>query len=152
MIFHSENSRKNLGLGCQEKETNMAEPEPVYKLYTYRYFVSFKIFDRWYMLISFTISAIASGFVMVGFSAVSTIISVIYDCGSLMMTLCTLTFLIAFIPMNFVVINCLKTRGLKYCLMVQAILAIIGGWSRQLIAVYPHFWIVLLGTIPIAVG
>jgi hypothetical protein len=89
---------------------------------------------------------------MVGFSAVSTILADIYETGSLIMTLCTLAFLIAFIPMNFVVIRCLETKGLRYCLMTCAVLTIIGGWIRQLISVYPQFWIVFIGTLPIAIG
>lgn len=107
---------------------------------------------RWVLLASFSLSLIASGFAMVGFASVSTIIADIYDTGAITLTLTTLIFLVEFVPMNFVVINQINTRGLRFCLLIAPVLTIVGGWMRQVISFYPHFWVVLIGTIPLGIG
>jgi hypothetical protein len=70
---------------------------------------------------------------MVGFSPVATTVEVIYDTGSLMLSMCTLEYLISFIPLNFVAIACLDKRGLRFTIVLAAALTLTGAWLRQII-------------------
>lgn len=70
---------------------------------------------RWYIMIAFAGNLISSGFCMVGFSSIAALICAIFDTPTLVPTLCVLLYLIAFIPMNFVVITMLSTHGMRVC-------------------------------------
>ena len=89
---------------------------------------------------------------MVGFVPVSPALVEIYDASSLVISMCTLEYLVSFIPFNFVSISMLYKRGLRFCMVTAAILCLIGTWARTLIQVYPHFYIVFLASFPIAIA
>ena len=111
-----------------------------YRVYTY----------RWTLLASFSFGLAASGFCMVGFSAVSQIIAEVYDTTEFMLSLCVLVFLIMYVPSNFVVLWVLNKYGLRITLMTGAVLSIIGVWSRFLIIIFPKFGVILISTSLIA--
>jgi hypothetical protein len=74
-----------------------------YKLYPF----------RWTMQLFIVTSMITSGFLMVGFSPIASVVAAIYGCNEIIVQVQTLLFLVAFIPGNFIVISVLNRNGLR---------------------------------------
>jgi len=89
---------------------------------------------------------------MVGFSPIAQIISVLFDCSPRIVEAQSLIFLGAFVPANFVVINLLPRKGLAFTLRVGAVLCLIGGWLRLLVNVTEKFEYACAGSVFAAFG
>lgn len=74
---------------------------------------------RWVILTFFATSLIASGFCMVGFSPVGAVLAEIYEAPAILVNLCVLLYLIAFLPANFIVIKVLDVYGIRTCVRTQ---------------------------------
>jgi len=90
---------------------------------------------------------LSNGFLMVGFSPISTTVAITYNCPQIVVDAQVLMFLFMFIPANFLVIKVLDKYGLRACLLIGGAATIVGAWLRQIVQVYPNFNIVFLGTI-----
>eukprot|EP00347_Sterkiella_histriomuscorum_P012556 403368114 len=102
---------------------------------------------RWWLQIFFTTALLSNGFIMVGFSPVSSNIAAIYNCQQIIVDLQCLLFLIMFIPANFLVIKVLDLYGLRACLLIGSVMTISGCWLRQIVTAVPNFGVVFPGTI-----
>ncbi len=101
---------------------------------------------RWVLLSCFSLALAGSGFCMVGFSAVATVLVSIYDTSDFMLSFCVLIYLILYVPANFVVMFLLNKYGVRVTLICGALLSLIGAWLRMLIVAIPNFGVVLGGS------
>jgi hypothetical protein len=116
--------------------------EEEFKLYPY----------RWKLQVAFSLAVISTNVLGVGFSPISEVISVIFNCNVLVVEGQTLIFLACFIPASFIGIHLLPKKGLKYTLILGAILMIIGAWLRLLVNLTGVFGTASIGSIFAAFG
>jgi MFS family permease len=89
---------------------------------------------------------------MVGFSPVAAIVSKIYSCNIVIVEMQMILFVIMFIPSNFVVIYMLNNWGLRWTLVTGGAFVVAGAWTRLLIAAFPNFLLVCIGSLLVAFG
>ena len=89
---------------------------------------------------------------MVGFSPVAAIVSQIYSCNIVIVELQMILFVIMFIPSNFVVIYMINNWGLRWTLITGGAFVVAGAWTRLLIAEFPNFLVVCIGSLLVAFG
>lgn len=68
---------------------------------------------RWFVLFQISMAIVGSGQAMMTYSAVSTIVSEIYDVGPLTVNACVMEFLISFILFSFISVPIIEKRGLQ---------------------------------------
>ncbi|CDW80057.1 UNKNOWN [Stylonychia lemnae] len=99
---------------------------------------------------------ISDGFLMVGFSPVASVIADAFNCEKIIVDAQCLTFLVMFVPCNFLVIYALNKHGLRFCviiisvnyqLLIGAVLSIIGCWLRLLVQISGNIYLMFPGTI-----
>lgn len=79
-------------------------------------------------------------------------IAAIFDCSVRVVEDQTLIFLACFVPASFVGIYLLPKKGLKYTLVLGAVLMIVGAWLRLLVNMTGNFAAASLGSIFAAFG
>jgi hypothetical protein len=105
---------------------------------------------RWAMIVFFTTSISASGLGMVGFSAITPIISDIYGVSGLVTTMLVLPFIILFIPCIFPANYLIDKTGIRIPVYLASATLLAGAWIRLL--VNTSFSFVVLGQVIMALG
>ena len=67
------------------------------------------------MLASFSACVISSSFCMNGFAPIASLLSKTFDVDILAVNMCNILQMIAYVPMNFIVISILDLYGCKIC-------------------------------------
>lgn len=67
---------------------------------------------------------------MVGFSPIANTIADVYDCPIFAVEVQALLFVILYVVSNFVVIYIQNKYGLRPCMVIGALLLLIGAWLR----------------------
>ena len=98
----------------------------------------------------FTSSIVASGLGMVGFSAITPIISDLYGVGGITTSMLVLPFIILFIPCIFPANYLIDTVGIRVPVYIASVTLLAGAWIRQLVNV--NFYFVLAGQVIMALG
>ena len=99
---------------------------------------------------SFGSALMSTGFSMVGFSPIASVLVPIFDASPLVVNLCVLVYLIMFVPMNFISFKLLHSIGMRGVLLLSAGLVIVGAWMRMLVMTNERFLFVLIGSVPMA--
>ncbi|CDW89422.1 major facilitator superfamily protein [Stylonychia lemnae] len=97
---------------------------------------------RWIILLCFSLALIASGMAMGTCVTISPLLKKLYGISAFEANFANLIYLVMYIPFNFVSIIVLKTYGLKVCIIIGAIVTIVGGWLRLLL-VWTNFHVFL---------
>lgn len=105
---------------------------------------------RWAMCAFFTTSIAASGLGMVGFSAITPIISEIYGVSGLVTTMLVLPFIILFIPCIFPANYLIDKTGIRVPVYFASATLLAGAWIRLL--VNTDFYFVIAGQVIMAIG
>lgn len=105
---------------------------------------------RWAICIFFTTSIVASGLGMVGFSAITPIISDIYGVSGLVTSMLVLPFIILFIPCIFPANYLIERVGINVPVYIASVTLLVGAWIRMLVNI--DFYFVLGGQIIMAIG
>ncbi|CAI2366797.1 unnamed protein product [Moneuplotes crassus] len=105
---------------------------------------------RWVICIFFTTSIVASGLGMVGMSAITPIISKIYDVSGLETSMLVLPFIVLFIPCIFPANYLIENYGISIPVYWASVTLLIGAWIRLLVNV--NFYIVIGGQVIMALG
>lgn len=91
------------------------------------------------MQLMFSLCLGCSGFLMIGFSPIAPIISIVYDCSIILVDIQLLLYVILFIPANFVTLYVIKHWGTRVTLTIGCLLLLACGWVRQLVQVTESF-------------
>lgn len=109
------------------------------------------ILFRWILIMMYAFGLMASGFCMIGFSAIAPIVAHIFNVSIIEVNMLMIVFLIAFPPTNFLAIYVLESYGLRTCLIMGAILHLSGAWLRHIISA-DTFGLIFVGQVLLAVG
>lgn len=105
---------------------------------------------RWAICVFFTTSIVASGLGMVGMSAITPIISDIYDVNGLTTSMLVLPFIFLFIPCIFPANYLIDNYGISIPVYWASFTLLLGAWIRLLVNY--NFYTVVLGQVIMALG
>ena len=107
---------------------------------------------RWKLQAAFSFAVVSTNLLALGFSPISNVIAAVFDCSVRVVEAQTLIFLACFIPASFIGIYLLPKKGLKYTLVLGAVLMIVGAWLRLLVNMTGSFAAASVGSIFAAFG
>ncbi|CAI2366233.1 unnamed protein product [Moneuplotes crassus] len=111
----------------------------------------FKLYPiRWVICVFFTTSIVASGLGMVGMTAITPIISDIYDVSGLVTNMLVLPFIILFIPLIFPANYLIENYGISIPVYWATVTLLVGAWVR--LFVNYNFFAVIGGQVIMALG
>lgn len=105
---------------------------------------------RWVILTLFALSKIGNSMIFITFSPITVLVSEIYDVSVNWVEMCTLVFMVTYIPVTFPANYVLDNYGLRTGMLLGSGLTMLGSFLR--LGAFSSFWWILLGNLLVAIG